>query len=741
MKTKLLFSLLLSFYFYLLSSQIPQGFNYQAIARGSDGKEIASTTMQVKVSILSDTTGFYAGGTGTYIWEEQQTVKTNALGLFTLIIGNPVATKIQGSAASFPFIDWKQQPLFIGTKIDNSGWKNMGTSRLWTVPYAMVAGDLKNNSRIQVSGDTNSSDSILFEVKNRAGQTVFAVYEEGVRIYVDDGVYKGKGKGGFAIGSFGAAKGSSQPLFMVTADSIRGYIDTNPAKALKGGFAIGSFSPAKAPAEEYLRVTRDSTRVNVNQPAKGRKGGFAIGSFSPAKGQVNNFMDMTPKNYFIGDSAGINTSGSYNSFMGYKAGANNSSGSNNAFIGYQAGYKNQTGISNLFVGYQSGYNNQSGNFNSFLGYQAGYSNTIGLNNTFLGSYSSKNNTIGNSNTSVGFNAGYNNISGNENNFIGYNTGFNNRFGNKNIFIGTEAGYNINGGNDNIFAGVRAGYMFILGSRNICIGTEAGWQSYSQANTTSDNIFIGYQAGNPGAGSEYMNSPGNGNIWIGKYAGWNLGSQWYNAYMKDATPPLPPLMNTLVIDNNDHVTYTAPPLSGPDLTHYPLLFGNFAYDTFKRCVVINGVNNHGYTFFVNGSSGSYGAWGVSDAREKKNVHTIENSLNKVLAMHGVNFEWIDSARGGGGIHMGFIAQEAVNIIPEAVQFRNNSYTMNYSSLTALLVEGMKDQQKIIESQRDVLENQEKQIHSLEELIPIIKEQQNQIDELKAMVDKLVEEKLK
>jgi len=713
MKTKILvISFFLISHLSLLTSQVPQGFNYQAIARGSDGKEIANTTMQVKVSILSDTTGFYAAGTGAYLWEEQQTVKTNALGHFTLTIGNTLATKIQGTAATFSAIDWKQQPLFIGTKINNGGWKNMGTSRLWSVPYAMVAGDIKNQSRVQVLGNAGSTDSILFEVKNRNGQTIFAVYEEGVRIYVDDGVYKGQGKGGFAIGSFGTAKGTSQPLFVVNADSIRGYIDTNTGKAIKGGFAIGSFSPAKAPGEEYLRVTRDSTRVNINEPAKGKKGGFAIGSFSPAKGQTNSFMDMTPKNYFIGDSAGASSTGLYNSFVGYKAGAKNTTGSTNAFIGYQSGYGNINGNSNLFVGYQSGYMNQSGNFNSFLGYQAGYSNTSGLNNTFLGSYSSKNNTIGNSNTSIGYNAGYYNISGSENNNIGYNTGYNNRYGNKNIFIGTESGYNIYGGNDNIFAGVRAGYMFVSGSRNICIGTEAGWQSYILGNTTSDNIYIGYQAGNPGAGSEFMNSPGNGNIWIGKYAGWNLGSQWYYAYMKDATPPLPPLMNTLVIDNNDHAIYTAPPLSGPDLTHYPLIFGNFSYEIYRRCVVINGVNNHGYTFFVNGSSGSYGAWGVSDAREKRNVHTIENSLNKVLAMRGVNFEWIDTAKGGSNVQMGFIAQEAVNVVPEAVQYRNNSYTMNYPSITALLVEGMKDQQKIIESQREVLEKQEEQIQSLQ-----------------------------
>jgi hypothetical protein len=237
--------------------------------------------------------GFFAGGTGTYLWEEVQTVKTNSLGLFTLTFGNASATKVQGSAAAFSAINWNQQPLFIGTKINNGSWKNMGTSRLWSVPYAMNASSALNATnatnatnaivasslsgpveKLEVSGGTSVMDEALFEVRNKTGQTVFAVYNEGVRVYVDDGLEKGKGKGGFAIGSFGTAKAPSQEFFVVSPDSIRAYIGTN--KALKGGFAIGGFGTAKAPNEEYLRVTRDSTRVYTNPAAKGTKGGFAM---------------------------------------------------------------------------------------------------------------------------------------------------------------------------------------------------------------------------------------------------------------------------------------------------------------------------------------------------------------------------------------------------------------------------------------------------------------------------------
>jgi uncharacterized protein (TIGR02145 family) len=249
---------------FIIDAQIPQALNYQAIARGPDGKEIVNTTIGVRLSILSDTTGFYGSGTGTYIWEEEQSVKTNSLGLFTLTFGNPLATKIQGSASSFSLIDWKVQQLFIGIKINNGGWKNMGTAPLGTVPYSMVAGELDGAvNRLEVIGEDLLSDESLFEVKRKDGQTIFAVYNHGVRVYMPlDTLSKGR-KGGFAIGGFNKAKGIVQDYFVVNPDSIRLYIDNNSGKGRKGGFAIGGFSKLKSPDYDYMSINSDSTNFYI----------------------------------------------------------------------------------------------------------------------------------------------------------------------------------------------------------------------------------------------------------------------------------------------------------------------------------------------------------------------------------------------------------------------------------------------------------------------------------------------
>jgi hypothetical protein len=281
MKTKLLFSFLLLASCSLLSyAQVPQGFNYQAVAR--DGTDPITTEIDVRITIQSESEG------GTIFWVEEHTsVLPNASGLFSLVIGNGV--RQPGSTAdTFSDIDWSTGTKYIKTEIDpGTGYVTMGTSQLWSVPYSMTSGNISDTlSKLVVKEEPEADTNALFEVKNKTGQTVFAVYNAGVRIYIDNGT-KGK-KGGFAIGGFGSAKADvpGQEYFVVSRDSIRAYIYDDPTvKAAKGGFAIGGFGNAKGFTNDYMIISPDSARVYVNNAAssKGKKGGFAIGGFGAAK--------------------------------------------------------------------------------------------------------------------------------------------------------------------------------------------------------------------------------------------------------------------------------------------------------------------------------------------------------------------------------------------------------------------------------------------------------------------------
>ncbi|MEK7646850.1 MAG: tail fiber domain-containing protein, partial [Patescibacteria group bacterium] len=85
---------------------------------------------------------------------------------------------------------------------------------------------------------------------------------------------------------------------------------------------------------------------------------------------------------------------------------------------------------------------------------------------------------------------------------------------------------------------------------------------------------------------------------------------------------------------------------------------------------------------------------SDARLKKDITTLDNSLSKVLQLRGVNFAWKSDASSTPQI--GFLAQEVLPIVPQVVtQGRDGYYAMSYASLTALLVNAIHDINDIVD----------------------------------------------
>ncbi len=292
-----------------LTAQVPQGFNYQALVQDASGAPIANTSLPVAITLQTDSLG------GTVLWEElHSSVTTNSYGVVNLVVGRGIR-QATSTVENFSDIDWTTTPVFIQIHVFyNSTLINMGSNRLWSVPYSTVAGALAGPvEKIEVKGTTTSLEEPLFEVKNKEGQTVFAVYNEGVRVYVADGA-KGT-KGGFAIGSIGTEKAASQPFLVVNPDSIRAYVQENTGKGTKGGFAIGGYSPDKSGIQDLFVISPDSIRayINTESMVKGSKGGFAIGGYDLAKGIINDFVTINPDsiNFYIGAS-GQNPSSTFN---------------------------------------------------------------------------------------------------------------------------------------------------------------------------------------------------------------------------------------------------------------------------------------------------------------------------------------------------------------------------------------------------------------------------------------------
>jgi len=271
------------------TAQVPQGFNYQAIVR-DDGtnQPIVSQPVLIRITIED--------GIGTDLYQETHSLSTDEFGIVSIIIG-------QGTpwvTSDFNEIDWNDEPLKLKTEVQypvGGSYTVMGTAPLMSVPYAMVAdslgGPLKN---LKVKGTAATPDTeALFEVKNISGQTIFAVYNEGVRIYVNDVDAKGA-KGGFAIGGFGMGKTIPHQYMFISGDSVRINIDNGDAdKGPKGGFAIGGFGTVKGLTQKYLMVSNDSVRIYVDnaEEDKGPKGGFAIGGYGVDKGKPQKLLTVS----------------------------------------------------------------------------------------------------------------------------------------------------------------------------------------------------------------------------------------------------------------------------------------------------------------------------------------------------------------------------------------------------------------------------------------------------------------
>jgi hypothetical protein len=106
-----------------------------------------------------------------------------------------------------------------------------------------------------------------------------------------------------------------------------------------------------------------------------------------------------------------------------------------------------------------------------------------------------------------------------------------------------------------------------------------------------------------------------------------------------------------------------------------------------------------------------AYSSSDIRFKENVTQIDNSLERILKIRGVYFDWIEMEKfhGNKGRDVGVIAQEVEEILPEIVTTRESGYkAVKYERLIPLLIESIKDLNKKVE-------DQERENNSLKSLI--------------------------
>jgi hypothetical protein len=112
-------------------AQAPEGINYQAVIRKTNGALVTNTTIAIRIQIKQNS------ATGTVVYAERQSVITSAYGLVNFVIGQ--GTVLSGT---FSAINWSTGNYWVSLAVDfvnGTNYLDYGSQRLMSAPYALYA--------------------------------------------------------------------------------------------------------------------------------------------------------------------------------------------------------------------------------------------------------------------------------------------------------------------------------------------------------------------------------------------------------------------------------------------------------------------------------------------------------------------------------------------------------------------------------------------------------------------------
>ncbi|MCF8238357.1 MAG: tail fiber domain-containing protein [Saprospiraceae bacterium] len=450
----------------------------------------------------------------------------------------------------------------------------------------------------------------------------------------------------------------------------------------------------------------------------------------------------------------LNTEGNYNTAVGGLSLNACSLGEDNIAVGHRSMFNSYNGFRNIAIGKDAMYNSNTGDHNIAIGtgslsknngrsYQIAigdsslYHNSQGFGdpsqsqaNTAIGSKSMYENTLGSHNTAMGFKSLYGNVEGDHNVSIGAFTLYSNGIGNENTAVGYQAMYHNYSGVQNTGIGKEALINNTLGNRN----SGVGYRALSDNNEGMDNAAMGYQ-------SLDSNQDGDGNSAFGASALGSVVSGSYNTGIGSNA-----LLFGTVFSGNTAVGYNAGGdyVNGNNNTYigYEAKSNLSNYSNSSALgsgVVITGSNQ---VRIGNGqvtSIGGFANWtNISDRRVKKDIEENVQGLDFILKLRPVTYHLdLDAAARIQGVsesepsdhsgkedirYTGFIAQE-VELAAQQSQYdfsgvdkpqhAQDLYGIRYAEFVAPLVKAVQEQQKLIETQGEMIRLLQAEVEALKE----------------------------
>ena len=288
--------------------------------------------------------------------------------------------------------------------------------------------------------------------------------------------------------------------------------------------------------------------------------------------------------------------------------------------------------------------------------------------------------------------------------IGNNAGVNaNNTGTYFTNIGYAAGRYNSSMNFNVHLGYAAGNRGTNAIKNVAIGAYAmyadsgsymtGDNSTSVGHESMYNISSGYNNSGLGYQSFYNLTTGYNNTAIGNFAGDALLTGYNNTYLGNSTDA----SSTSAI-NQTMIGYDATGQADNSVT-----LGN------SDVTAIYMAEDSGATIYAGNATFGGDVTISSDIRLKSNIVSLGSTLSKLLLIDGKSY----TMNSDGKDKIGVLAQEVQEVFPELVgEDTEGMLTVNYQGLVPVLINALKEQESKIN------------------------DQQNQIDELKNLVNRLL-----
>ncbi len=689
-------------------AQTPQGISHQAVMRDAENNLIVESPIGLQVSIIQ------GAHDGEAVYVEIHNVISNPNGLITYIIGE--GDVVDGI---FEEIDWADGPYFLKTEADPAGGTSYsigGVMQFLSVPYAFYAvssgdgqwkqsgdhiyfiggnvgigesspqgklhvsvpgewlgvvftGTGLNDLEVDVSGYNNTGATHyavrientgptpnLIEISNDGGTAWIGPLEIAPEIDIGFGVTINFGSlSGYTYGDRWdwTVNESFEDVFIIQDDKLgigtsqpSQLLDINGNIRLRGvNRSLGTWS-----AQGFSLATNGSARVTISS-----LGNVGIGTGVPAA---------------LLHAAGTGTGGGNVLFTGlYKStspGNPPASGAGTRMMWYpdkaafRAGRVLSVNWDKHNIGdysFSTGYNTRAqGSFSSAMGNQtiaSGSSSTaMGSQTTASGSSST---AMGNSSEATGFSC----------TAMGYNS---NASGNTSTAMGNQtlaSGYISTSMGDQTKA---------LGSASTAMGNKTtAWGSSSTAMGNNTNASGHFST----AAGRFATASGDNSIAMGYYT---TASANYSIAMG---------MITTASGNNSTALGRGSRAVG-DYSFAINLSSTTGVQVGTRVFAISGA-------LAIGGNTAWSTW--SDMRLKKDIQHLEaeNNLDKVMKLRGVRFRWDEAQDGNNRFHLGFMAQDVLDILPEPVLYDelNDIYSIEYTALIPVLVEAIKEQQSEIE----------------------------------------------